>query len=164
MSNTAAHTPGPWYASAGKDYIIIKGVDGDSIASMARNTPDRAAGEQAANAQVMVCAPDMLDVLHDIVALTHHVADRHIVIRVRAEAVIKAATGALNAKVEHPLMPDQDPRETARALVAALRSWLEPYNGWSDTELAKRADRATIDRIHRSRQVVARAEGRPDDE
>lgn len=44
-------------------------------------------------------------------------------------------------------------------LLEALEEWTSLYEGWSDHELARRADPATIRRIAQSRAVIAKAKG-----
>lgn len=45
----------------------------------------------------------------------------------------------------------------AEDLLEALEEWLAGYDGWSNVELAKRADPTTIARISRSRAAIAKA-------
>lgn len=45
-------------------------------------------------------------------------------------------------------------------LLEALKDWCSQYDGWSDAELAKRANPATIARYKASRAAIAKAEGR----
>lgn len=45
-------------------------------------------------------------------------------------------------------------------LVAALKEWIEIWSGFSDFETSRRAPPVLLDRIRRSRDAIARAEGR----
>lgn len=57
-------------------------------------------------------------------------------------------------------LPRHDAQLAAPELLAALlHEWTQPYLGWSDHELAKRADPAKIKLLHRSRAALAKALG-----
>lgn len=47
----------------------------------------------------------------------------------------------------------------APELLEECKAWLSSYDGWSDVELAKRVDIATLDRIKYTREVVRKATG-----
>jgi hypothetical protein len=60
-------TPGPWFLRTGDSHIVVCGSDGDSIAGLARTTPDRIdPSEQEANARLIAAAPDMLNQLRAV--------------------------------------------------------------------------------------------------
>lgn len=44
-------------------------------------------------------------------------------------------------------------------LLEALREWISSYDGWSDFELQRRVDPATLRRIKITRAAIARATG-----
>jgi hypothetical protein len=44
--------------------------------------------------------------------------------------------------------------------IAALRSFLDAYDGFSDHEILRRYDPATLSRIRKGRTAIAKAEGR----
>lgn len=48
----------------------------------------------------------------------------------------------------------------APALFEACKQWLAGYDGWSDEELKRRADPATVAMIRKTRSAIAKAEGR----
>jgi hypothetical protein len=63
------HTPAPWFASVGNQFAIIRGPDGDSIATMALTTPDRPnPKEQIANAHILGAGAQLLAALEALLA------------------------------------------------------------------------------------------------
>lgn len=63
------------------------------------------------------------------------------------------------AKAER-VTDDERLRDAAPELLAALREWHSLYDGWSATQLLRRADPATLRRIQATRAAIAKAEGR----
>ncbi len=64
-----------------------------------------------------------------------------------------------------PYYPMELAEENADLIAAApelleeCKAWLSSYDGWSDVELAKRVDIATLDRIKFTRAVIAKVRG-----
>lgn len=57
-----------------------------------------------------------------------------------------------NAEASHA----EELRAREAELVGTLERWLDPYEGWARHELSRRADPATIEKIDRTRAILAR--------
>lgn len=68
------------------------------------------------------------------------------------------------AGMKYLVTPVKEQKANAKLIAAApelleeCKAWLSSYDGWSDVELSKRVDIATLDRIKFTRAVVAKVD------
>mgnify|MGYP001809970154 CR=1 FL=1 len=65
----STQTPGPWVAH-NKTVWVMESFDQDRIGVIANTNSGRPDGEDEANARLIASAPDMLDAIADIAAIT----------------------------------------------------------------------------------------------
>ncbi len=72
------HTPGPWSAwGTGRNWMI-RGGAGQVAGNVAQTLPRPEFGQEAANARLIVKAPDMYELLEAVIAATTHESTKYI--------------------------------------------------------------------------------------